>query len=455
MANASVQLGYDDSAVRAGFASLERRARATSSRVDQSLTITAGGKGAKGGGATRAVGNASLQIQDIAVQMQAGTKFSTIFAQQAPQLLSAFGPAGMIVGGIAAIGGALYSAGSAANSAFTEMIKGADATHASLTALATSGSIDQISDGLATAAANTTALADARKNLDSFSAKAATYFSPILGGDDMRQRTAKIDKAEADLATSKVAAEERALEVSKQQLQVAKLKADGSTKEAAQLEAQFKLQQELAKIEASSFTPEAKQQLRKDTIASADAEQKGADAAIAKESDRTAQTKEATLLNLAAMDAKVKGNDKLATQLQNELALRSRIASLVNEGFDPAQANAIAQKEQELQATPTREGGRIKGANAAKREAALDKLNAGGLAEFDRLRAGGSGERLNPAFGREKSLSAMVRPGGPMGRLNRDAASRAAAAQDKRDTRITAPQMETILANIEKKLTID
>jgi hypothetical protein len=406
----------------------------------------------------RGIGGVSLQLQDIAVQAQAGTKFSTIFAQQAPQILSNFGPAGMIVGGIAAIGGALYSAGTAANAAFTEMIKGADATSASLTGLATSGSIDQISDGLGSAAANATALAEARKNLDNFSAKAATYFSPILGGDDMAARKAKLAKSEAELAASKVAAEERALTVSQQQLRIAELKAEGATKEAAQLEAQFKLQQDLAKIEASSFTPGAKEQLKKDTIASAEAEQQGADATIAKEADRVAKTKEATLINLAAMDASANGNDKLAKQLQNELTLRARIAALVNEGFSTDKANQIAQKEQQLTDQVTgssREGGRIKGGNAAKRDAALKKLKAGGLAEFDRLQEGNFGGRYNAAFGRQSSLSDMVRPRGPMGRLNRDAAQRAAAAQDKRDTKITAPQMEAILASIDKKLTIE
>lgn len=57
-------------------------------------------------------GQASLQLQDIAVQAQAGTNAATIAAQQLPQLLSAFGPKGMIVGaavaGIALVGKAIW-----------------------------------------------------------------------------------------------------------------------------------------------------------------------------------------------------------------------------------------------------------------------------------------------------------------------------------------------------------
>lgn len=55
------------------------------------------------------VGQGAMQAQDIAVQMQMGTKMSTIIAQQGSQLASLFGPKGMIIGGIVAIGAALIS----------------------------------------------------------------------------------------------------------------------------------------------------------------------------------------------------------------------------------------------------------------------------------------------------------------------------------------------------------
>lgn len=61
-----------------------------------------------------AIGNVGLQLQDVAVQYQAGTAASVIFAQQVPQMLSGFGPMAAIVGTVAAfaavIGGALYNA---------------------------------------------------------------------------------------------------------------------------------------------------------------------------------------------------------------------------------------------------------------------------------------------------------------------------------------------------------
>lgn len=62
------------------------------------------------GGMKNALGQVSLQLQDVIVQLQSGTRFSTVFAQQGTQIASAFGPVGAIVG---AAGAAIVAAGSA------------------------------------------------------------------------------------------------------------------------------------------------------------------------------------------------------------------------------------------------------------------------------------------------------------------------------------------------------
>ncbi len=83
----------------------------------------AGGAGARfanqvaGGGAAAAgrskvgylAAGVSYQAQDIAVQLQSGTKAATVIAQQGSQLLSLFGPQGAILGGVLAIGAGIYS----------------------------------------------------------------------------------------------------------------------------------------------------------------------------------------------------------------------------------------------------------------------------------------------------------------------------------------------------------
>ena len=55
-------------------------------------------------------GQAALQLQDVAVQAQMGTDSMRILGQQGPQLLSAFGPKGMLAGLAVAVGAGLVSA---------------------------------------------------------------------------------------------------------------------------------------------------------------------------------------------------------------------------------------------------------------------------------------------------------------------------------------------------------
>lgn len=50
------------------------------------------------------VQNVSFQLADMAVQFQAGTRASVVFAQQGSQIAAAFGPVGAVIGALAAIG---------------------------------------------------------------------------------------------------------------------------------------------------------------------------------------------------------------------------------------------------------------------------------------------------------------------------------------------------------------
>jgi len=68
-----------------------------------------------------AAGQAAMQFQDIAVQAQMGTDAVRIMSQQGPQMLSAFGPQGMIAGAALAIGGALVTAFTTAGKSAEEL----------------------------------------------------------------------------------------------------------------------------------------------------------------------------------------------------------------------------------------------------------------------------------------------------------------------------------------------
>ena len=68
------------------------------------------------GNLTRNLGMASLQFQDIAVQASMGTDALRIMTMQGPQLASVFGPKGMVIGALVAVGGALAMASKSATS---------------------------------------------------------------------------------------------------------------------------------------------------------------------------------------------------------------------------------------------------------------------------------------------------------------------------------------------------
>ena len=61
-------------------------------------------------GLTRNLGQVGLQVQDVAVQAGMGTDALRIFSMQGPQILSIFGPLGMIAGAIGGVGAAILLA---------------------------------------------------------------------------------------------------------------------------------------------------------------------------------------------------------------------------------------------------------------------------------------------------------------------------------------------------------
>lgn len=61
-------------------------------------------------GSRGALGQMSYQIQDVAVQLQGGQNAMLVFTQQGSQMASVFGPTGIVVGAILAVGGALGTA---------------------------------------------------------------------------------------------------------------------------------------------------------------------------------------------------------------------------------------------------------------------------------------------------------------------------------------------------------
>lgn len=78
-------------------------AATSAARSTTGLTGAFGRLSTMSGGTRSQIQNVGYQLQDMAVQFQAGTNASVVFAQQGSQLLSVLGPVGSILGTVAAI----------------------------------------------------------------------------------------------------------------------------------------------------------------------------------------------------------------------------------------------------------------------------------------------------------------------------------------------------------------
>ena len=99
-------LKADATGVEKGIQTAEQAVKRFKKEAEKPIGGMSGGKSGAG---VRGAGGVSLQIQDVAVQIQQGTKASTIMMQQGTQLLSVFGPAGAIAGGLLGIGILAYN----------------------------------------------------------------------------------------------------------------------------------------------------------------------------------------------------------------------------------------------------------------------------------------------------------------------------------------------------------
>lgn len=88
-------------------------------RANAAVTPLTGGMARVGqamAGARGQIQGTAFQVQDMAVQLAAGTNASIVFAQQGSQILSAFGPVGAVLGALAAVSLPLLSVAFASNS---------------------------------------------------------------------------------------------------------------------------------------------------------------------------------------------------------------------------------------------------------------------------------------------------------------------------------------------------
>lgn len=89
------------------FTDANGRAAASFTKIDKAVQNTSAqmrSLGQSSGGARSQLQNVGFQVQDIAVQIAGGTSAARAFSQQLPQLASGFGPVGVAIGTLAAVG---------------------------------------------------------------------------------------------------------------------------------------------------------------------------------------------------------------------------------------------------------------------------------------------------------------------------------------------------------------
>ncbi len=288
---------------------------------------TMGGRG----GRNMNIGMASMQMQDIAVQMQMGTRMSTIIAQQGSQLLSIFGPGGMIVGGLVAVGGMFYSMQEKGVEALKALKEEALGFDKSLRHLKVGGIMEMI-DGMEQmktkanslranhAADNQSAgglLGNSWASLKRFASPSRFENGKWINNYDEKR------SVETDLAGKNEQGRKELMDqivrTAAEELRIAQMRAAGRDAEADKLEREVALRRELSKLD--SAPEEIRGKLQDNVRAKFGAEQQKAAADAAK-------AKQAEMDKLAAAQQRLDEQKKDAALDQMTLAQRIAVMSV-------------------------------------------------------------------------------------------------------------------------------
>lgn len=255
MSAVSVTIGADTSQFDAAVNGLPAKVNQVSSSLNKVATSSGGG--------LRNIGAMSLQFQDIAIQAQMGARWSTIIAQQGSQMLSVFGPAGMIAGGVVAIGGAFVTMGQSATDAFNAAKNSAADFESKVTRVLAIGSGGELINTLDEISSRIRTITTEMEGLNSMFGVAANI-ADIFGGPSVEERMNLGGEQMQRSGEQFRETLDRMMQVSEQQTELAEMRARGETEAANQMERQIKLGQELTRIQTLNIPRSAKAQLIND-----------------------------------------------------------------------------------------------------------------------------------------------------------------------------------------------
>jgi hypothetical protein len=378
---AEVSLGWNNDKLLAGSKQAEAIVQRTASQMQSTL-----GK-ASGGGAFRSLGQVSLQVQDIAVQLQAGAKASTVLAQQGTQILSAFGAGGAIAGGVLAIGTAFYGMREAAVQAFREAKKESDNFDSALSRLLINASPTELSskyDQLRTSA--DAAAKTLSGEVSSIGEVIGRVTAALTSEASLLEQNEQLIRTSADALRGMASIEARLIQLGQQNLDITSLRANGKAAEADELQRQIELAAKLFQIQQSQFSAETKAALTNQAISASTAAARAASTAQAfAETQKLidAQNKLEDIKRTAALEsASIYDREKL---LKQEITAEEEKQAILRADFVPDQLAIVSSEErllrlkQDLQRTQTRiadEAWRAAEAQDAARIAAQEEANS-------------------------------------------------------------------------------
>ena len=249
--------------------------------------------------------NVSAQLQDVAVQAQMGTSTSTILAQQGPQLISALGGSGAMaaVAGIAAIGVAAVAFGRTADESFKKAISASGQFREELENISFGSGFSEINTALGGIQEKMAELnnMDAAGGFWSSVGKVSMGILKTIGtlgkGDSRNEETIKIERQQAAIQAQRVRLQGVALELVDRELELSRLKLNGTKEEVENYERGVKLAAEMEQIRKSGFMDSTKKTMESaaiematnDLLKSQNDKQKKEDAYFADEEFKAAQ----------------------------------------------------------------------------------------------------------------------------------------------------------------------
>lgn len=245
-------------------------------------TAASRGRGGRGAGGGFQLGGMAMQAQDIAVQLQMGTRASIVLAQQGSQLLSIFGPGGALLGGAIAIGGAFYMMGEKASEAFTKAKKDVGEFDAKLSAAMTGNSM-QLADFWGQMSAGVQASVAELESLNQGWSAIGAHIADIFGGPAKGEREVVANEMRIKQENAIITLQKQLVETSAAEVEIAQLRAAGEVDKADAMQRQLDLAREIARIQGMSLPQDVK-----DTLIG-DAKAKSAAEAVKKPRDLTAE----------------------------------------------------------------------------------------------------------------------------------------------------------------------